>query len=387
MKVLTEKSNYSKGIFLIGLALLLFAGCKKDNNDDGNLETESEPLYDELSVCLTESFTFAIKEDGSLWARGGFFSHSLDADPSGYYFLTDDAARVSMEERATPARKIYVLKKSGTVWLHEIQLSDDRESIIESKPLVRITEDAQSVVSGNDFTAILKKDGTVWAIGRNTRGQFGMGSRSEDTEYPLTRIAEDVEQIAAGNYNIYLLKKDRTLWSAGSNTYGKLGYETSGTYQATFTKIPGMEDVAIIRAEGNNVMCVKNDGSAWSFGGNVNGTQGLGEQSQEPNYPHKIADSVKEVYPHGITCYFLKNDGTLWASGSNSLGQMARETPTKIFTFTEIAQQVEEISSAGRHIVVLQNRRLRAAGDNREMQLTPSEENDRYHTFIPFTMP
>ena len=69
-----------------------------------------------------------------------------------------------------------------------------------------------------------------------------------------------------------------------------------------------MDDVRIVRANGNNVMVIKQDRSAWSFGTNANGTQGIGVSpsgSMDPIYPHQIADQVKEVFPMGYTCFFF----------------------------------------------------------------------------------
>lgn len=215
---------------MICLSLLLLTGCKK-NNDGPEIDAPQVGF----SIYATETFTYIQKPDGTLWARGGFFNSLPETTPSGYYFLAEDVAGVSMDEYRIE-RKIYFLKKDATLWLYEMALSIDEKIVLETKPAIRFTDNVQSVMTGNRFVVILKKDGTVWA------------------------------------------------------------------------------------------------------------------------------------------------------SGGNTLGQMAMETPTQIHTFTQIAQQVEELSSSGRHLLIYQNGQWLATGDNQEKQLSPSEEK-KFTTFTAFDLP
>jgi len=65
------------------------------------------------------------------------------------------------------------------------------------------------VAAGEDHTVGLKSDGTVVAVGDNSRGQCDVGGWT------------DIVQVAAGGYHTVGLKTDGTLVAVGSNYSGK----------------------------------------------------------------------------------------------------------------------------------------------------------------------
>ena len=54
MRILIEKSNYSKGIFLIGFALLLLISCKKDHYDDDPDTDDSQPIEVYIHMAVSK---------------------------------------------------------------------------------------------------------------------------------------------------------------------------------------------------------------------------------------------------------------------------------------------------------------------------------------------
>ena len=51
---------------------------------------------------------------------------------------------------------------------------------------MQVASGAQAVVAGNLHSLMLKQDGTVWATGRNSNGQFGDGSTSDSPGLKLS---------------------------------------------------------------------------------------------------------------------------------------------------------------------------------------------------------
>lgn len=377
-------------------SLLLLSSC--DKGDDNFKEKEEEPRgpYTTLFVHASEDFTFAIKEDGTLWARGRYYTPWTEND-NGYYHLDDHVKSVVMDHWAGSPRKVFMLKDNGEVWLSKTE-APMQTVITGIQPSVYVTNNAQKIVAGRGFVVILKEDATAWAIGVNDSGQFGTGTVERDNIYrvydentPLIQIGEQVKDIAAGWSSIYLVKEDGTLWSAGSNTYGKLGYETENDNirnQLTFRQVEDVTDVVSVTAVANDVMVLRADGEAWSFGSNVSGTQALGSSGQEPTYPHKVADDVKAVFAGSRAAYLIKNDDTLWACGSNRFGQMGADTDDydRSYQFKQIAEKVEDVTVGEYHAIILQNGYIRMAGDNRENQLSQSDE-EQVMSYTEFPMP
>ena len=110
-------------------------------------------------------FSAAIKADGTLWTWGGRIqaSHPINYGNMG---IND-----SNQGRATPVTTIL----GGTNW--------------------------KSLVCGREFVAALKTDGTIWAWGRNDRGQLGLNdTTSRSTPVLITYNNTNWKQLSAGFY-------------------------------------------------------------------------------------------------------------------------------------------------------------------------------------------
>ena len=84
-------------------------------------------------------------------------------------------------------------------------------------------QDVSSAAVGSEHVLILKNDGSVWAVGRNSDGQLGDGTVL--TKSLPVYVMGEVSAVAAGAAHSLFLKKDGTVWAAGSNSFGQLGDE------------------------------------------------------------------------------------------------------------------------------------------------------------------
>ena len=72
------------------------------------------------------------------------------------------------------------------------------------------TNDIKSAYCGENYTIILKNDGTLWGCGKNDYGQLGLGDTSNRSTF--TKITtNDVKSIYGGSYHTVMLKNDGTL--------------------------------------------------------------------------------------------------------------------------------------------------------------------------------
>lgn len=101
----------------------------------------------------------------------------------------------------------------------------------------------QSVASGDGFTIAIKSDGTLWAWGRNSQGQLGIGDTISTTVPVQVGNGSNWTQISAGRNHVLALRANKTVWGWGDNRQGQLGQGstsylyvptqlTSGLYQA-----------------------------------------------------------------------------------------------------------------------------------------------------------
>ena len=79
-----------------------------------------------------------------------------------------------------------------------------------------------SFAAGNNHSAMVLADGSLWTFGSNERGQLGDGNNTNRL-IPVKVVDEDVTQVAAGYDHTIFLKQDGSVWAMGRNDYGMLG--------------------------------------------------------------------------------------------------------------------------------------------------------------------
>jgi alpha-tubulin suppressor-like RCC1 family protein len=186
------------------------------------------------------------------------------------------------------------------------------------------------------FVCAIKKDGTLWAWGTNVYGQLGNGQGGDGTEahnsiFPV-QVNGDTNwaAVSAGAYHAVAVKKDGTLWAWGRNEYGELGTGTgadTANPEAHNANAPVQIGTgwAMAAAKGKFTMGIKTDGTLWAWGSNEFGQLGIGA-SGNVNSPRLVGPDWAAVAPGTDHVVAIKKDGTLWAWGSNEFGQLGDGT-------------------------------------------------------------
>jgi uncharacterized repeat protein (TIGR02543 family) len=122
---------------------------------------------------------------------------------------------------------------------------------------------------------LLKKDGRILSTGQNNYGQLGNGSSSNQNQYFLAAVVDlndaemtDVAYAALGDTHSMILKKDGTLWAVGRNNDSQLGTGAVTNYLSKAVMV--MDRVAHVAAGYNHSLAVRDDGTLWAAGSNGN---------------------------------------------------------------------------------------------------------------------
>jgi alpha-tubulin suppressor-like RCC1 family protein len=254
------------------------------------------------------------------------------------------------------------LRNDGTVWTWGSNTSGQLGIGIATNgawapvQVPRLT-DVIDIASGGlhgEHTIILKSNGTVWAWGKNDKGQLGVTSSETCWGHPCstmpiqvsggeagTEFLTDIIAIAGGSGHTIALRNDGTVWAWGDNGVGQLGRPTTaeicGNYSCSSTpvKVHGLTDVVAIASGGHHNTALKSDGTLWSWGYNNLGQLGVGPTSCCLATPVQVKGgetgtefltgvvSMANGFYHTIA---LRNDGTVWAWGGGSLGRLGRLT-------------------------------------------------------------
>jgi alpha-tubulin suppressor-like RCC1 family protein len=161
------------------------------------------------AACGGQGHTIARKTDGTLWTWGYNFQGQLGLGNSGYY-----------TDRSSP-NQVGAL----TTW--------------------------SSVAAGNTHTLAIQTNGTLWSWGNNTSGQLGQNNltlRSSPTQVG-SLTAWSKAALGANNFSM-VIKTDGTLWSWGGNGNGQLGLGNATFYSSPMQV--GSLAVWSVAAGGNN---------------------------------------------------------------------------------------------------------------------------------------
>ena len=188
----------------------------------------------------------------------------------------------------------------------------------------------EAVSGGDDYSLALKSDGTLYAWGKNDRGQLGINSNENKTTPQQVGNDSDWKDISAGGKHSLALKSDNTLYAWGGNFYGELG---DGENNANLTdtskdktapiQIGTDSDWEAVSAGGYYSLALKDTGELYTWGHNEVGQLGLGDNTNR-NRPEKVGSdndwkTVSAGFAHSLA---LKNDNTLYAWGWNWEGQV-----------------------------------------------------------------
>ena len=247
-------------------------------------------------ITAGDGSTYAIKEDGSLWAWGW--------NESGQLGIGGGVERTAVPQQVG----------TETNW--------------------------KCASSGQAYAFFIKEDGTLWAAGDNSKGIQGVGD-GVGHKSP-TQIGEDNNWVSVACTRFFGrsaigLKADGTLWAWGEGEMGALGL---GNYanQSKPKQIGTDTDWKQASVGNSHTIALKNDGSLWGWG--FNDCDQLTTLPQNVKTPTQIGTDTDwaEVFAVDRSSYGIKKDGSLWAWGANDADMLGIadtsihyvQTPVKI---------------------------------------------------------
>jgi alpha-tubulin suppressor-like RCC1 family protein len=261
------------------------------------------------AIAAGITHTLAIRDDGSLWAWG-----------------KNDSGELGTGNTTSSNKPVHI--GTSTTW--------------------------SAVAAGESFSLGLKTDGTIWAWGHNTGGELGNGTATTSQTSPvqvcktsgLACFGNKYVAIAAGRHHALAIRNDGTLWAWGKNDRGQLGdHTTTDRVYPTQESLRRTDWVSVSAGRAHSVATTA-ESKAWSWGANEHGQLAQGDLVDEsvPSSEYFFASDWAQVVAGDDHTLAVKYDGTLWGWGSSAKGQLGlpsgaqTEFPLQIGTDTDWAQ-------------------------------------------------
>ena len=202
-----------------------------------------------------------------------------------------------------------------------------------------------ATAGGTGHSLSIKGDGTLWAWGENSVGQLGLWYGGGSTPFPVRVGTEnDWVAVAAGGDSSYAIKSGGTLWAWGRNSVGQLGLGDTSPRLAP-TQVNGDTDWISVATRLGHVLAIKSDGTLWAWGGNGSGQ--LGDDSTNPSYvPIQVGtdtDWTSAAAGYAFSAA-IKSDGTLWTWGENASGQLGSNSTEDTWTPAAVGAETDWVS-------------------------------------------
>ncbi len=203
----------------------------------------------------------------------------------------------------------------------------------------------------------------------------------------------DICKVEVGENHILALKKDGTVWAWGKNDYGQIGCGSTETYITKPTQVLWLTDIVDISTRGDYCLALDRDGAVWAWGRNDHGQLGIGHDTDK-FVPKQLPDleNIEAIYAGWLHSMAIDSSGSVWAWGQNESGQLGtgevsgrQKSPIMLETITNVSA----IAIGYRHTLFSKNGRVCATGNNAFGQLglingpeslsTPTEISSLYN--------
>jgi hypothetical protein len=288
------------------------------------------------SSTAAESFTVVKRSNGTV-SSWGYAAEGQRGDGTNPSTASDTPSTVTLPSGvlartvAAGGNHALLLTTTGDVYAWgrntsgQLGLGDQNSRNTPTK--VTLPAAAVSIAAGREFSVVALADGRVFTWGLNGDGQLGTASRfSSLTPVEVTGLA-GVTAVAAGNSHVLALLGSGTVWAWGSNFAGQLG---NGRF--ALSRVPvqtGATDVVRIRAGGDNSLAITARRTGLAWGENTLGQLGLaGATTNDVPFPVGVLAAVVDGSAADTLTLFVGADGLLRASGNNEAGSLGDGSST-----------------------------------------------------------
>ena len=240
-------------------------------------------------------------------------------------------------------------ESESEITVTESSQNPEKSDISESSKItVDLTEHYITHIGDPGNFYYIDDNNVLWGSGRNEYGQLGQGTQDYDFYSEGLKIAENVVHVDYTQKGfVIFLTDDHKLYGVGNSGGGALEqYEdfdwmryTNGEDYAVTKPTLLMEDVAYASCGRDDVVCLKNDGTVWTWG-TVYAMNFMSDDVYYIATPKKILEQAVLVTGGWFNHAALLQDGTVWTLGYNNSGNCCVADFSVVKEPTMVAEEV-----------------------------------------------
>ena len=227
------------------------------------------------------------------------------------------------------------IRTNGTIWGSGLQTEGqlgDGTAANKSSPVSVVGgfTDWCQVSAGNNHSAAVRTNGTLWAWGCNGAGRLG-NNNTANVSSPVSVVGGLTNWcgVSAGGGHTLGLNTSGVLWAWGNGSYGRLGYNCNTTQSSPVSVVGGFTDWCQISAGGYQSAAVRTNGTLWVWGYGHQGQIGDNAGVVQRSSPVSVVGGFTnwcQATSGSQHVFGLRTNGTLWAWGANCYGRLGDGT-------------------------------------------------------------
>ena len=198
---------------------------------------------------------------------------------------------------------------------------------------VEVSENLKFYGGGGHSFMLDQSTGQVWACGWNHKGQIGLGTSENASEFLPLKLNLPIKTIACGWDFSLLVTIEGKVYGCGSNNFGAIGIGKDKRNAREPTLVPGLKDIVKVRCGLRHSLALDSNGNMYGIGSNKKNQLNLPERTLY--WDPTVITELNEVEELACGQYFslaCTKRKKIFAFGENKFGQcgMAKDFEIKI---------------------------------------------------------
>jgi alpha-tubulin suppressor-like RCC1 family protein len=229
------------------------------------------------------------------------------------------------------------IRTNSTIWSWGAQAEGqlgDGTTTTRSSPVSVVGgfTDWCQVSAGNNHSAAVRTNGTIWGWGCNAGGRLG-DNNTANVSSPVSVVGGLTNWcgVSAGGKHTLGLNTSGVLWAWGYGSYGRLGDNSTAGKSSPVSVVGGFTDWCQISAGKYHSAAVRTNGTLWTWGyghqGQIGDNAGVVIRSSPVSVVGGFTDWCQAT-AGSQDSFGLRSNGTIWSWGCNGSGRLGDGTTT-----------------------------------------------------------